>query len=272
VSTRSTERIVEHYRIERALALRLLEAPREQRYHMYGDVYDDLFQRVGDHPQLEIDSGRRAREAADKFRFVNRFVGSESRLMELGAGDCAFSRLASSKVRRVVALDVSELITSAASGVSNLEVVLSDGINVPVPPASIDVAFSDQLMEHMHPDDVSVQLENIATALAPGGVYVCVTPNRLTGPHDVSRGFTERATGLHLREYSNREMRMLLLHAGFHDVQFFAGGHGHYVRVPRGLIFGLERGFEGLPQWLRRWAADRLLVQALFGVTAVATR
>ena len=49
---------------------------------------------------------------------------------------------------------------------------------------------------------------------APGpdgvGVYICITPNRVSGPHDVSRGFDEVATGFHMHEYTGREIRPLV--------------------------------------------------------------
>jgi predicted SAM-dependent methyltransferase len=37
---------------------------------------------------------------------------------------------------------------------------------------SVDLAYSNQLMEHLHPDDASEQLANVYRALKPGGVTV----------------------------------------------------------------------------------------------------
>ena len=36
------------------------------------------------------------------------------------------------------------------------------------------------------PEDAVEQLRHLHAALAPGGVYLCITPSRLTGPHDIS--------------------------------------------------------------------------------------
>ena len=269
---RSEDRALLHYRIERELAQELMRAPREGRYRVYCEVYDKLFQMVQDHPQLQIDPARRELEATRKLRFVGRFVGPQSSLLEVGAGDCAFARLAAKKVRRVIALDVSEVIVSVTSAVPNLEVILTDGIAVPLPPESIDAAYSDQLIEHLHPEDVTAQLSNIVKALVPGGVYVCITPNGLTGPHDVSRSFTETPTGFHLREYTNGEVRALMLQAGFRQVHFYAGGRGRYVRVPGRFLAGVEKCLQRLPGRTRRRLGDMLLVQAILGVTAVGIR
>jgi hypothetical protein len=52
---------------------------------------------------------------------------------------------------------------------------------------------------------------------------VVVTPNRLLGPHDISRHFDDVATGLHLREYSVTEAARLLRRAGFAHIVALAG-------------------------------------------------
>lgn len=80
------------------------------------------------------------------------------------------------------------------------------------------MAYSNQLMEHLHPDDAVEQLRNIHHVLRPGGVYICITPNKLCGPHDVSRGFDEKPTGFHLKEYDNRDLTRLFRQAGFRRV------------------------------------------------------
>jgi hypothetical protein len=54
--------------------------------------------------------------------------------------------------------------------------------------------YSKELMEHLHCDDVDPAVEHLPGA-RPSGVYVCITPNRLGGPHDISRNFDDVATG-----------------------------------------------------------------------------
>jgi len=169
-------------------------------------------------------------------------------------------------------VDVSQVIVSAAQKMPNLEVVISDGTSLPVEPGSVDVAYSDQLMEHLHPDDALSQLTNVARAVRPGGVYICITPNRVNGPHDVSRGFDEVATGFHLREYTGREIREMFLGAGFTHIDFYAGGRGHYARIPTALALSGEVAFERLPVAVRRNKVPALASHVLLGLTIVATR
>jgi SAM-dependent methyltransferase len=190
--------------------------------------------------------------------------------MEIGAGDCAFSINAAPSIRCGIVVDVSEVIVSAAADVENLEVVITDGVSLPVEAGSVDVAYSDQLMEHLHPDDAQAQLMNIVRALRPGGVYVCITPNRVYGPHDVSRGFDEVATGFHLREYSAHEIQEMFLAAGFKKVDFYAGGSGHYVRIPTTVALAAETAFERLPRFIRN-RMPLFLAYIIFGLNVVAT-
>jgi SAM-dependent methyltransferase len=168
-------------------------------------------------------------------------------------------------------VDVSKVIVAAAEVVPNLEIVITDGVSLPVEPGSVDVAFSDQLMEHLHPDDAVAQLRNVARAIRPGGVYVCITPNRVTGPHDVSRFFDEVATGFHLREYTGREIKALFLEAGFSKVSFYAGGAGHYMRLPTAVALLGESIFERIPKGIRT-RIPALPQYLLFGLNVVATR
>ena len=75
-------------------------------------------------------------------------------------------------------------------------------------------------MEHLHPDDAVDQLKNIYNALVNGGKYICITPNRLTGPHDISKYFDNVATGFHLKEYTVTELSGLFREVGFSDCSF----------------------------------------------------
>jgi SAM-dependent methyltransferase len=270
VTDRSKD-LFDHYTIERRLADRLRAAPPDQRTRVYGEVYDELFRCIPDHPQLSIDPDQRNQQVLARLRFVSRFLNKDSCLMEIGAGDCAFSINAAHLIRRGIVVDVSEVIVSAAAEVENLEIVITNGISLPVARGSVDVAYSDQLMEHLHPDDAQGQLVNVVRALRPGGVYICITPNRIYGPHDVSRGFDEVATGLHLREYSAHEIRQMFLAAGFKKVDFYAGGRGHYVRLPAPVALAAETGFEDLPKSIRS-KVPRLALNIIFGLNVVATR
>lgn len=270
---RSARQLREHYALERKLADCLRRAPRSQRSGLYSQLYDELFSRLPHHPQLLADGASADGRDTDRLiGLLRRFVTPATVFMEIGAGDCALSIRAAALVRRVYAVDVSEQITRGARRPANFTLVLSDGCSTGVPDGSVDVAFSNQLMEHLHPDDAAEQLQNIHRSLAPGGVYVCITPNRLYGPHDISSLFDDVATGFHLREYTARELRTLFLRAGFRDVCFYATAAGLAARCPYWLLACCESVLEQLPRWLARRVGDTRLMRAVLGVCAVARR
>ena len=170
----------------------------------------------------------------------------------------------------VTAVDVSRQITREVKPPANFELRLTEGSRIPLADGAADVAFSNQLMEHLHPEDALEQLREIRRSLAPGGLYVCITPNRLHGPGDVSGHFDEVATGLHLREYSARELRALMLESGFRSVRFYAGARGWYARMPFPALAALEAALEAAPRRLRRRLARLAPMRALLGLRAVA--
>ena len=274
---RSPEALYAHYRIERDLADRLRNAPSEARQGLYAEVYDELFRRVPEHPMLLAKATgsalqRRHRDVINQISFLHRFIGPQTVFAEIGAGDCALALRMTERCKRVYAIDVSAQIVPNVRTPGNFELTLSDGCNIPLPEASIDVAFSDQLMEHLHPDDAYKQLTNIYRSLAPKGVYVCVTPNRLYGPRDISGYFDDVATGFHLREYSAREIRQLLLEVGFNKVCFYAGARGWFLPCPYPLIALVETVLEVLPTRIRRRLSDIAPMRALLGLRVAARK
>jgi SAM-dependent methyltransferase len=271
--TRTSEQVRDHYEIEKELANRLRSASRDERLKLYGSVYNELFQRVPLHPQLTKKADPRAFNwAIDRqLRVIDPFLRPDATFLEVGAGDCALSVCVSLRVRKVYAIDVSDEIMSKKLP-GNVEGRISDGITIPVPKASVDVAYSNQVIEHLHPDDTLEQLTHIYDSLAPGGVYVCITPNRLSGPHDISKYFDEHATGFHLKEYTFRELHQRFMQVGFSRVRACVGGRGRYLGAPPLVVEGVEgalRLFSG-PQ--RRAIANRLLVSSILGIRIIGTK
>lgn len=82
--------------------------------------------------------------------------------------------------------------------------------------SSYDVVLSDQVVEHIHPEDAERHFRGALAILKSGGRYIFRTPYSLSGPWDITRvmGGQEPA-GLHLREYNHRDIVPLLKQAGF---------------------------------------------------------
>ena len=271
-STRSIEDVEQQYRVEVELAERLRSAPRTQRLGLYGTVYDELFRRVPSHSQLTRKVSDAERRAAIELRMssLRRFLAPDTVFLEIGAGDCSLTMEVARHVRKCYALDVSREILSGVND-PKIETVLSDGCSVPVPAGAVTLAYSFQVMEHIHPDDAMEQLRNLYAAIAPGGSYFCVTPSRLNGPHDVSKYFDTVARGFHLKEYTVTELERLFRDVGFKRIQAYTIFRGHDLRLPLGLVKLVEAGFEKLPaSWRRRLGRKPFIHHALSaGVRAI---
>jgi SAM-dependent methyltransferase len=243
-----------HYEVEIELARRLRSASKEERRTLYTQLYDELFARVPDHPQLisKQDPAERARSVQVQLAMLSPFLRRKRTFLELGPGDCALSFAVARRVERCYGVDVSAEITRSEDPPDNFRLLLSNGSDIPLPDGSIDVAYSDQLMEHLHDEDAVDQLREIYRVLVPGGVYICITPNRLSGPHDVSKYFDEVARGFHLHEYTASELHRILCSCGFARTDVLVGKGRLTFRVSRFGFELFERCAAHLPRSFRR--------------------
>jgi SAM-dependent methyltransferase len=271
---RSLDRIRVHYEVEKELAARLRAAPREQRLHMLTGLYEELFRRVPDHPRLTLKRSPESSQlhVAQQIGLLQRFLRPHMTVMEIGPGDCALSFELTKHVRQVHAVDVDQVLPGNVRTPENFRLCLSDGVSVPVPAQSVDLAYSSQLMEHLHPEDARDQLRNIFAALAPGGTYVCITPNRLDGPHDVSRYFSAECEGFHLREYTMSELEALFRATGFRSIAFYSSIKGLWFRIPVRAMRLLEACLERTPARMRRKIAKTRPIPRLLNAALVAVR
>lgn len=260
---RTPEQIKEHYEIEKELANKLRNSNKEERRKLYTSLYDELYKRVPHSPKLirKADPKAQAWVVEQRMQLLGSFLTPDLTYLEVGPGDCSLSLEVAKRVKKVYAVDVSNEITKNLNCPPNFELIISDGCSVPVPENSVDLVYSHQLMEHLHPDDAYEQMQNIYKALKPGGIYICITPNRLSGPHDVSKYFDEVATGFHLKEYTVTELYQLFKAAGFSQMSLYKSYKRTHLKLPLlGITIAGFKACEGilsaLPFKLRRKIAN----------------
>ena len=257
------------YEVEKELAAKLRSAGREERLNLYPWAYAELFRRLPAHPTLKMTADDIRRDVAWQMSFLKRFLVKDAVMLEIGPGNCALSFEAAGHVGKVIGIDIVEKMTTLVPRPGNFELIVCDGISFSLPDASIDLAYSNQVIEHLHPDDALEQTRRVCRALVPGGAYVCVAPNRLTGPHDVSAHFDPVAACLHLKEYTATELRHVFRTAGFSRTVAYGGLHGRYAAVPNWVIAAAESALDALPHSLCRTLAHNLPIRMIEGVRLV---
>jgi len=262
---RSASRICEHYILEKELASRLLRSSADDRCALYTQLYDELFTKLPDHPQ-HTRSGDGNQGAQDQIDLLEKLVPRNSRFVEIGAGDCRVSLGVAEHCLSVTALDVSECVQGDGEKPANFSFVKIDGTHLPLPDESVDFFYSNQLMEHLHPDDALIQLDDIYRVLVKGGAYFCITPHAFTGPHDISKYFDDFPTGFHLAEYHYAELMRLFHAARFSKTSIIWARRGRHIIVPSFLGVWIEKMLAGLLGAHRSQLSTYNKIRGLLGI------
>jgi 2-polyprenyl-3-methyl-5-hydroxy-6-metoxy-1,4-benzoquinol methylase len=208
-----------HWRIERQGTAAILASDSASRADVTAEAYGAVF---GQCPWRNT-AGERAQDPERAFSHFLKLLRPAHRVYEVGSGNGELIAWLAGKGFRCVATEITrERGAQHASTVSGLEWHATDGVNLTryEPLGSFDAVLSNQVLEHLHPEDVATHFAAAAALLKPGGRYVLATPHRLCGPADLSEVFAlERPVCFHLREYSYDELVPVLKRCGFARVR-----------------------------------------------------
>ena len=155
-------------------------------------------------------------------------------------------------MNHVYAIDVSDEISKQVETPANFELIISDGISIPVPaPTSPTAIILWNTCIPMTPSRSSKMPHGTATRWC---LPFCITPNRLLGPTDISSYFDDEPTGFHLKEYTNRELRGMFRRIGFTKCKALLTYKGFVIPVllPISPFCVFEHLLELPPRKLRR--------------------
>lgn len=227
---------------------------------MYGTVYAELLRRVPDHPRwtrLESEEAHR-RNAASQMKLLREYLRPGCTLVEIAPGNGWLGYEAAGVAAQVIGVDISDQLDPNQPKPANYRHVVYDGYHLDIPDSIADVAFSYQFLEHLHPDDIGAHFRLVHRLLKPGGVYVFDTPHRYSGPHDISREFSDTLDCFHFQEWTHREMRRLLKKQGFANGWAFRMGRTQRGWAFNALVDAIELLLLPVPQALRRKLCGRL--------------
>jgi ubiquinone/menaquinone biosynthesis C-methylase UbiE len=154
-------------------------------------------------------------------------------VLEIGVGDGRLSyKLAEEKKCRVTGIDISDIVINLAKKrlkeTEALKYIKADARHLPFKDKAFDISISKDLIEHLPPKDHLRHLREAKRTLKDKGSYIIFTPPKLK---------LERYKGLHLKEYSLKELSDTAKIAGFSDigiywVQLIIFGYLNQIRKP----------------------------------------
>jgi SAM-dependent methyltransferase len=257
---RTPEQLRQHFEVERELADRYRAASRDERLAMASALYEELFRRVPRHSRVtrREEETQRARAVQSRLRLIEPFLDSETIFLEFAPGDCALVQAVAGRTAKAYGVDISDQRREGLENPANFELIIYDGFHFDFPAESVDLVFSYQMLEHLHPEDMDHHFATVFRILKPGGCYVFSTPHRFSGPHDISRHFSDVPLGFHLKEWTYRELAAVARQAGFPAWYTYRFGKLRPSRLWNWLTLLTESLFGLLPRKLQRRTSSRL--------------
>lgn len=261
LNERTYEQIKNHYEVEKSIAKLLRKSTREERKTIYKTMYDELFERVPDHPRLKIreDKDIVIHENLNKLKLIEKFIDRQSVFAEFGPGDCRFAMEVCKRAKSVYGIDISDQREELNDAPDCFELIIYDGFNLEMQENSVDIVFSDQLIEHLHPEDLEHHFQLVKKILKRGGVYVFRTPHRYSGPHDISRYFSNIARGFHLKEWTYNEIASILSKCRYSSWEGYWYAKNILIRMKFSYFIIIEDVLNPLPRQFRYGVSRYLL-------------
>ncbi len=203
--------LAEHqYKLEKRLARRLMSSSREERRGLYAEVYEEYYDTMKSLEGTNQAEDEGVKSNRLKMILLRPLLDKSTVFLEIGGGNFALMNEIAPLIKKMISVEACE-IPLKCKVPKNTDMHISDSTPYPVAGESVDIVFSSHLVEHLHPDDLPHHLSEVKRVLKKGGTYVCITPNKLYGPHDISGMFHHKTScGLHLKEYSYLSLTRLL--------------------------------------------------------------
>ena len=260
-----------HFELEKKLAIELRNSTDAERKVLYQKLYNKLFTAF---PEIAHNLDTVNDRIAWQLKLIKHLYDKKKIFLEVGAGDCLLSKNLAPHFKKIVAYEVASTIPFIEDKPDNLEIKIFNGIDMHEDRDAVDVIYSNQVLEHIHPDDVPQILASyLRSFLKEKGKIVIITPHRLTGPHDVSRYFSDEAEGFHLKEYTYKEMKAVLKAAGFNRIKGYVGYNKlGYVGININLLILAEKIYSVCPKLFRKKARSNSVIFNFFGLKIIAKK
>lgn len=215
------EMILEHWNLERCLTKELLGSNPENRWETFERCYTTLYSRI-DWLNQYIDSDKKISPDQRYHDWAYLIGKPPKKIYEIGSGKGDMISYLATIGHKCQGTEITrERGKIHVRENPNLSWDISDGVHFErfEIPGSYNVVVSDQVIEHIHPDDLSEHFKGVLSILSKDGKYIFATPHVWYGPWDISKVFKyDKAMGMHLKEYTYQEIKELSAAAGFRQI------------------------------------------------------
>lgn len=215
---------------------------RKSNYVERRELYSEAYSKVSVLRMAELPKDIRKRTAGTSDALLNclrRICKSEDNILEVGCGRGYTCLKLAPHVKSIFGTDVSDPALTEAiyllkeNHIDNVQVIKvnADELMARFEKKSFDKVISIDVYEHLHPEDAIKHLSQVCSILKPNGEYIIITPNRLNGPHDITKKVfphSSNAIGFHLNETCYTELIELMKDIGFTKFRsflYFKRGH-----------------------------------------------
>ena len=210
--------IASQFQLERILRKRILLSSQEDRAAIVEQAYKELFERFTDHSVFLATQEEAKRKGRLGSGLIIPLSKRGSNVLEVGCDRGDVLMALAERDRICTGIEISEHMLKLCNKL-DIKVFYGSADSLDFPSGSFDVVFSQEVLEHLHPEDVPMHIAEAFRVLRSNGILAVETPNRRTGPQDISRGSTRVAEGLHLKEWTVRELIQMFQKAGFVKVR-----------------------------------------------------
>ncbi|OLS23500.1 MAG: putative methyltransferase YcgJ [Candidatus Heimdallarchaeota archaeon LC_2] len=208
------EQRYQRYLFEKEFHFKILEeSDAQKRKELYKIAYARLYKH-----NSNIGISSVSRGFANYYYTTFKKLITNKKLLDFGCGNGNSTTQFSNDVSEVYGIDITSqqiIENNKRKNKEKIHYLVFSPPDLPFEDKFFDVVYSNDVAEHLHPDDLIFHIKEVHRVLKNGGIYICITPNKFLGPTDVSRYYLkkgETALGLHIKEYSYWEISNIFIH------------------------------------------------------------
>jgi spore coat polysaccharide biosynthesis protein SpsF (cytidylyltransferase family) len=141
----------------------------------------------------------------ESYEFACNQFGADDRVLDIACGDGYGCRIMADHVGAVLGVDINQPLIAANqqnNAVANISYGTDDCFALSLADGAVTGATAMELIEHLPVDQVDTFVKEVRRVVAPGGSFICSTPQNSHGEIPV--------VPWHVREYSVAELRAIL--------------------------------------------------------------